>query len=338
MPTPSNVLAQWNLRLAHDNTFLSYHRNAIIATVAGGALVQYQRSEGRTPLAGTGLLCMGGLYMYIGSALNIYQAVMLRRPLGLGLGSIAVAVVNAAWPVSLWSISLACLLDETPSWLLDGLRKVESHLPNVVHNSLFLDGVTLYPVCRLIEGVVAQEKARLATVHRQAAGHWSLMSPTYAPLTCLDVATIITRRLERLEMLQEKLDEFARCDRAVPTALCAPVLERLRTEIDQLASVLDAATSPSGSRLSPPVWWVAAQVSSEHRRLLVELDDVRRLGQRIAAVRFTSTMFAARGQVGVAKASKEEEELTAQDVIVDVGNNGLGGALALSKEVAEQTE
>ena len=42
-PQPSNDaqrIARWTVRLSHDNTFLSYHRNAIIATVAGCALVQ----------------------------------------------------------------------------------------------------------------------------------------------------------------------------------------------------------------------------------------------------------------------------------------------------------
>ena len=28
------MVSRWSARLAHDNTFLSYHRNAIIATVA----------------------------------------------------------------------------------------------------------------------------------------------------------------------------------------------------------------------------------------------------------------------------------------------------------------
>ena len=53
-PQPSNDaqrIARWTVRLSHDNTFLSYHRNAIIATVAGCALVQYRKGEGRPPLA-----------------------------------------------------------------------------------------------------------------------------------------------------------------------------------------------------------------------------------------------------------------------------------------------
>ena len=69
----SAKIGRWSARLAHDNTFLSYHRNAIIATVAGCALIQYRKGEDRPPLAGAGLLAMGGLYMYIGSGLYIWQ-------------------------------------------------------------------------------------------------------------------------------------------------------------------------------------------------------------------------------------------------------------------------
>ena len=58
---------------------------------------------------------------------------------------------NALWPNALWSVSLACLLDETPTWLIEGLRHVEHRLPNVVRSSLFLDPPALYPVCRLLQ-------------------------------------------------------------------------------------------------------------------------------------------------------------------------------------------
>ena len=299
----------WNLRLSHDNTFLSWHRNAMIATVAGGALIQYQKGQGMTPLAGSGLLMMGGLYMFTGSFLNVYQIFNIRKPLGLSRSSIALGVFNAWWPTALWSISLACLLEETPSWLLEGLRRVEAHLPKMLHSSLFLDPPALYPVCRLLQGVIAHEEDRLAAVRRHAAGHWSLMQQTHEPLTPLDVTLIIKRRLERLEMLKRQLDDLARSDRAVPTAVGAPILDRLRTEIEQLAKVLEADTSPSASRRSGLVWYIASCISTEHRRLLVELDDARRLSQRITAVRFTSVAFAARGQAGVRQASKEEIDM-----------------------------
>ncbi len=311
----SSVIQRWQARLAHDNTFLSYHRNAIISTVAGGALIQYQKGQGSTPLAGTGLLLMGGMYMYVGSALHLFQLMRLRRALRLGPWTMGVAIVNACWPTALWSISLGCLLDETPTWLIESLRRVESHLPGVLQSSLFLDPPALYPVCRLLQGVIAHEELRLATVRRHAAGHWSLTRPNRAPLTDLDVSVIIKRRLERLDFLRYKIDELARSDRAVPTAVGAPLLDKLRVEIEQLENVIEADVAGATSHKSPPVWYVATLLSTEHRRLRDELDDVRRLGQRIAAVRFTSVAFPARGQSGVRPASPEEAEVRASSLL-----------------------
>ena len=154
-------LQRWNLRLAHDNTFLSYHRNAIIATVAGSALVQYRREQSRPPLAAAGLLMMGGLYMYVGSLLYVWQVIKLRRELRLSSVATLWSIFNAAWPLSLWSVSLACLLDETPSWLLSTLSYVENELPTIVHSSLFLRTVSLQPVIRLLNTVQQAESRRL---------------------------------------------------------------------------------------------------------------------------------------------------------------------------------
>jgi hypothetical protein len=55
----TSIFSRWGARLAHDNTYLSYSRNAIISTVAGAALVQHSKAEGKPPLAGAGLLAMG---------------------------------------------------------------------------------------------------------------------------------------------------------------------------------------------------------------------------------------------------------------------------------------
>ena len=260
-------ITRWGSRLAHDNTFLSYHRNAMISTVAGGALLQYSNGEGRPPLAGVGLLCMGGLYMYIGSSIYIAQMAKFAGPLRLGNVSVLLTCFNAAWPTVLWSVSLACMLDETPQWLLEGLRRVESHLPDVIHTSLFLDPAALYPVCRLLQGLVVLEDARLQTVRRHAAGYWSLTQPSRAPLTDLDVATIIERRLERLEHYRLRLETLARSERAVPTAIAAPLLDKLRTECEQLQKVLEDDISPQHGARASFFWRVATILSSEHRTL-----------------------------------------------------------------------
>jgi len=246
------------VRLAHDNTFLSYHRNAIIATVAGGSLIQYRVNQDRPPLAGACLLGMGGLYMYVGSGLYVWQVWKLRVPLKLGKWTIFWALFNASWPLTLWSVALACLLEEPPKVLLNGLRLIEHRLPNMLHASLFLDPPALYPVCVLLRAVMRHEESRLVTVRSRGAGtsndgtHRSARLRPYTtragPLTDDDVATIITRRMERLHALQAKIVEMARSKTAVPTALIAPVLDTLNSELEMLEKVLQVDTG-AGTQL-----------------------------------------------------------------------------------------
>jgi hypothetical protein len=71
----ASKIARWSLRMAHDNTFLSYHRNAMIATVAGAAMVQYRKGEGRPPLGAACLFAIGGF-----CALCPSNSPALRRP------------------------------------------------------------------------------------------------------------------------------------------------------------------------------------------------------------------------------------------------------------------
>lgn len=307
-PDAAATLSRWSVRLAHDNTFLSYTRNAIICTVAGGALVQYHKAQGRPPLAGTGLLLMGGLFMYGGSALYLYQVSQLQVLCQASTASVVASIGNAFWPSALWTTSLLCLLDETPAWLLEGLRRVEAHLPTALRASLFLDPPALYPVCRLLSGVIAFEETRLGTARHHARGGWSLVKPIRAPLTDLDVVTIIARRLERLELLQATLSEYARSHRAVPTASASPLLDKAAAEVEQLAKVLEADMAPQADT-PPPVWWVLTRLSAEHKRLRDETQACRALLRRIVAVKFTSAEFAARGQAGVRPAPPEERAL-----------------------------
>ena len=72
-PADAASLQKMSARLTLENTYLSYTRNAVISTVAGGALVQYHKSQGRPPLAGSGLLLMGGIFMYSGSASEFHE-------------------------------------------------------------------------------------------------------------------------------------------------------------------------------------------------------------------------------------------------------------------------
>lgn len=172
-------IARWNLRLAHDNTFLSYHRNAIIATVAGSALIAYRKGEGRPPLAAAGLLLMGGLYMYVGSALYVWQVVKLRKGLRISTPVVCWCVLNAGWPALLWTVAMQCVFDETPDWLLDGLMLVESRLPAMVHSSLFIPSNAVKPIVRLLATIQDQEETRfqhhcsIAGTHLHVRASWS---------------------------------------------------------------------------------------------------------------------------------------------------------------------
>jgi len=154
-------IARWSLRLNADNTFLSYHRNAIIATVAGAAMVQYRKGEGRPPLAAACLFAIGGMYMYVGSFVYVLQAWRLRTTLSVSPAQFVLLTLHAAWPLTLWSVALTCLLEDTPSWLLNALARVERRLPTAIHRSLFLQPESLRPVVSLLEVVHAHESKRL---------------------------------------------------------------------------------------------------------------------------------------------------------------------------------
>ena len=293
VPEEQLRLTRWNLRLSHDNTFLSYHRNAIIATVAGCALIQYRKGEGRPPLAGAGLLCMGGFYMYIGSALYVWQVMKLQGSLRLGLMTRFWAYFNAAWPLCIWSVSLACLMDETPTRLIEVLRASERFLPNVLHASLFIDPPAIYPVSRLLHSVLAWEEKRRETVRAHAAkkswlpilaNRGTAQHPS--PLSDKDVEDIITRRLGRLEKLRTQLDALTQSKTSVPTALAAPLLDLLDTEVSILEKVLEVDTSVH--HLGPLATFFLSTFVGEHKRLVAELDAVQALRRRIAAVRFTA--------------------------------------------------
>ena len=68
------------------------------------------------------------------------------------------------------------------------------------------------------------------------------------------------------QVLQAKIDLLARCESAVPTALAAPLLDMLHTEVEQLEKVLEVDTSQGDQ--SYLYWRITTFYSAEHRRLV----------------------------------------------------------------------
>ena len=313
--TGSERIARWSLRLAHDNTFLSYARNAIIATVAGTAMYSYRKGDGRPPLAAAGLLTMGGLYIYIGSGLYVWQIFRLKQELGIGPFAVAWACFNALWPVGLWSVSLACLLDETPEWLLDGLCHMESHLPAALRSRFFLPSASLVPIVRVLDSLHELETMRLQTVlpeglalepQRNGGGlrHGLQRSSTLNPntrshqrivrrgsegsagtlLSNHDYATVITQRLERLTTLQCKLKPLASGeDQALSTSMVMPLLDHLQTTVTQLEIALEADVRRCQTERAR--WWFNHAPTPRERLLTNELEAARVLNRRCEAVK-----------------------------------------------------
>ncbi|KAL3917242.1 MAG: hypothetical protein SGPRY_006485 [Prymnesium sp.] len=315
--TSINAVSRWSLRLAHDNTFLSYHRNAIIATVAGTAMVQYRKGEGRPPLAAAGLLAMGGLYMYIGSVLYVTQTLVLRRTLELGVASVSWAIFNASWPIALWTISLVCMLDETPGWLLDSLCLVQGFFPKSLHGTFFLETCQLHPIVRILHTIRAHEERRLRTVQPQGLtlqtkhttdkhaiefakiinerNHVVRRRQSGTVLTNQDYITIITLRLERFAAIEAKLAPLADISKEyVPTATVMPILDRLYAAVSQLEIALEADIlwlekekyRGYGVRKYFAKWFSLAPV--QQRMLREELEAVTALKRRCAAVKTES--------------------------------------------------
>lgn len=306
--TGNERVARWSFRLAHDNTFLSYTRNAIISTVAGTAMFQFRKEEGRPPLAAAGLLTMGGLFMYIGSGLYVWQILRLRSDLGIGPWAVRWAIFNATWPAGLWSLSLLCLMDETPSWLLNGLVRVEHLLPAALRSSFFLPVRSLVPIVRLLDRAIEYEEMRLKMY--QPTG--LVLSPSSSSsafasrvvrrttngtmLTNLDYYNVISLRLERLHALRAKLAPLiAGESRVTPTARVMPTVDLLATTVSQLDSALEADLQ----RTTGGTWRIVLgtfsrmgwTVCPREQLLLAELDAVRMLHRRCHAVKCDSEMI-----------------------------------------------
>ena len=297
--TDSEKMSRWGTRLAHDNTFLSYHRNAIISTIAGSALVQYRAEQRRPPVAAMGLFSIGAFWMYMGSGLYLYQIFKLRHSMRLSNNAIIFGCCNAAFPVMVWTLSVACILDETPAWLLDGLAKMHAAgwLPAALQSSFFLKGETLQPVTRLLEKIQEHERARLSllAVSASARPPRRELSPTERALlgqperVLIDheYVAIISARLERLEALHARLLPLSQAGSIASTVTVLPLLDKLETTIEQLEVALDAEVEKVKRRGVLRRWYSHTQQDN----LEGEIQAVTALRRRCIAVKADSDVI-----------------------------------------------
>jgi hypothetical protein len=283
--------AAWGLRLSHENTFLSWGRNAIISTVAGVALVQYRKNEGRPPLAAFGLLCMGGGYMITGSIAYVLTAVLLRHSMQLNVRDLIWISLQATWPVLVWGLSFLCMLDEEPEWLMDVLQLARLFLPSVLHDNLFLTDAeaVLEPIVRLTVVIARHEQARLRALEYQR--WWHLLGARFL-LTNDDPPSLEEADAVKLHLLE--LDESCAAmselvlkardsqDLSVSASEAVGVLSRL----NELLNVIEVMIESDIARLyNVPLWGRIAVVSSRMEKgLSDELDTLRYLRRRISGI------------------------------------------------------
>jgi len=226
------------------------------------------------------MLMMGGLYMYVGSALYVWQVIKLRQGLRLGPVAVRWSMFNAAWPTALWSVSLACLLDETPGWLLEGLRLVGPYLPGVLYASLFVPSTSLQPIIGLLHRVQTDEQSRLRY-------RWD--NPLLADD---DYAMIIHQRVDRLEALEKKIAALCEDQQLIPSAQAMPLLDKLQAAAEQLQQALDAEVSrlEDASWLTRGLRLLGLKQDPRVVKLQEEVKGVRMLVRRCIAVKSDSEL------------------------------------------------
>jgi len=282
----------WGLRLNHENTFLSWGRNAIISTVAGVALVQYRKAEGRPPLAAFGLLCMGGAYMLTGSLAYVLSAVFLRHAMRLNVRDLVWIGVQATWPVCVWGVSFMCMLDEEPDWLMDVLRLARLFLPSAMHDSLYLVDAEqwLAPIARLTEVVSAHEKSRLRMLEYHKWWHLigaRVFNLDSTPPVSGENTKALHSRLADLKASCAEIRELVKLaadspDRSVSASEVVLALSRLVDLLNMVEVLLEGDIARLYDR---PLWGRIAVVSSRTEKALAdELDTVRYLRRRVISV------------------------------------------------------
>jgi sulfur carrier protein ThiS len=300
--SPERLAAQtaaWSLRLSHENTFLSWGRNAIISTVAGVALVQYRKNEGRPPLAALGLLLMGCMYMVTGSLTYIFTAVLLRDAMRLNSRDLLWISVQATWPVLVWGLSFMCMLDEEPDWLMDVLRLGRLSLPSVLHDNLFLTDaeIVLEPIVRMTEVVAAHEHARLRSLEYQRWWHAlgeRLFDLSTSQSPSIDETDDLRDHLDRLDGAVVAINGLlVKAAEAADKSVSADDAVHVLSQLIELLNVVEVAIEGDIARLYDRALWgrIAVTWSRGEKSLADELETVRYLRRRVMSVSVIPRQF-----------------------------------------------
>mmetsp|Transcript_60629 Transcript_60629/g.169419 ORF Transcript_60629/g.169419 Transcript_60629/m.169419 type:complete len:210 (-) Transcript_60629:193-822(-) len=128
--TEAERIARWGLRMNLENTYLSWTRNSIIATVAGCAMIQYKVKHSdvkRMPISGVGFLLLGFSFMTMGSMNYLCAYWQLRTLLKVSTPSALWIGINGLLPPTVWISSVYCFLNGAPELMVDLLETMEDN-------------------------------------------------------------------------------------------------------------------------------------------------------------------------------------------------------------------
>lgn len=120
-----------SLHLAVENAYLNWIRNGITATGLGMAFVHFRlaKDSAEFSIGGAVIHSMGAAYVALGSISYLSNAIYLRKELALTPLGKGWYVLNATWPVMMYTVGMMCILDSHPEWLLTLLAMNVDKLP-----------------------------------------------------------------------------------------------------------------------------------------------------------------------------------------------------------------
>mmetsp|Transcript_145015 Transcript_145015/g.255632 ORF Transcript_145015/g.255632 Transcript_145015/m.255632 type:complete len:135 (+) Transcript_145015:40-444(+) len=121
---------------ALENTFLNYQRNAMIAVAVGLGMIEYRVESPRPPISGCFFIGTGCLWSLLGSCSLLGQAFATRKLLPFGYGGAAYIGFLAAWPPSVWALSMSSFFDRPPLFLVAALKENRLALPRVLQDRI----------------------------------------------------------------------------------------------------------------------------------------------------------------------------------------------------------